>query len=178
MKIPDFSLLSRNYLDYWNFPHPDGVRKLIGGEANDSDITNTCTIRLCHAMNASGFPIPRIWSRDPETQKPITNRRGKNGKFYIIRVANMRTWMLHQFGKPDIDFKKKPGDPFDRSVIEGPEYEGVIAFEIGFRDATGHFDLWYKNKFSHEQSAGKDYFALASHISLWTTGLRTTLPHA
>jgi hypothetical protein len=77
-----------------------------------------------------------------------------------------------RFGKPDLDFQKKAGDRFDRSSIQG--FEGVIAFEIGFSDATGHFDLWYRDKFSHEETAGRDYFASASRISLWTTGTRMT----
>lgn len=70
------------------------------------------------------------------------------------------------------NYPKKPGDRFNRKPVEG--VEGVIAFEIGFGDATGHFDLWYRDKFSHESSAGKDYFQLASRISLWTTGTKWT----
>jgi hypothetical protein len=169
MKIPDFDLLSREYPDYWNFPKPEMVRNYIGGETKDRDITNTCTIRLSHAMNASGAPIPRVWD-------DIVNRRGKNKKYYIIRVKNFRTWMEHTFGKPDHDFQKKTGTAFDRGKIQGRE--GVIAFEIGFKDATGHVDLWYQDKFSHERDAGKDYFFLAHRISLWSTGTITTVAPA
>ena len=163
MDIPEFDVLSHAYPDYWKYPRPDALRKMIGGEANDPDITNTCTIRLSHAMNAAGVSIPAVWQK-------ITNRKGKNKQFYIIRVANFRAWMEFRFGKPSLDFQKKSGDRFDRSSLQG--FEGVIAFEIGFSDATGHFDLWYQDKFSHEASAGKDYFASASQISLWTTGRR------
>jgi len=38
MAIPDFSLRSRNYPDYWNYPQPAAVRKRIGGGVNASDI--------------------------------------------------------------------------------------------------------------------------------------------
>ncbi len=163
MPIPDFNLLKSSYPDYWNYPTPEAARKLIGGEALDSDITNTCTIRLSHAMNATGAPVPRRW-------ETVTNRKGANGKYYIIRVKNFRTWMEHTFGKPDQDFSKKTGAAFDRTSIDG--MEGVIGFDIGFRDASGHFDLWYRDKFSHEKTAGRDYFAAATRISLWTTGSR------
>src|SRR6187551_3465013 len=61
MALPDFSLLRRHYLDYERYPLPAEVRKLVGGEANDSDITNTCTIRMSHAMNEVGHPIPLNW---------------------------------------------------------------------------------------------------------------------
>ena len=163
MPIPDFAMLSGNYPDYWKYPLPESVKNLIGGEAKDRDITNTCTIRMSHAMNGSGIIIPRVWAS-------ITNRKGANGKYYIIRVSKFGAWMESRFGKPDIDVRKKPNVGFDRKQING--MQGVIAFEIGFADATGHFDLWYRDKFSHELTAGNDYFALASRISLWTTGSR------
>ena len=161
MKLPDFELLSREYPDYWRFPKPEQAQQHIGGEARDRDITNTCTIRLSHAMNAAGAPIPRVW-------QDIVNRRGKNKKYYIIRVSNFRAWMEYTFGNPDYDFQKKAGASFDRNQIQGRE--GVIGFEIGFKDASGHFDLWYQDRFSHEYNAGHDYFSMAKRISLWSTG--------
>ena len=169
MRIPAFDLLKRNYPDYWNYKHADDARKLIGGETLDRDITNTCTIRLSHAMNLSGVPVPYQWD-------DITNRRGKNRQYYIIRVKNFRTWMEHKFGKPDYDFQKTGGTTFDRSLIPG--VEGVIAFDIGFKDATGHFDLWYQTKFSRENNGGEEYFDQAHRISLWTTGSKATIPPA
>jgi len=164
MALPPFALLSATYPNYWIFPSPKAVQKMIGGEVEDPDITNTCTIRVSHAMNGSGFPIPQHWRK-------VTNRRGANKAYYIIRVADFRGWMETRFGTPDVDVRKQGGDAFDRKKIEG--YQGVIAFEIGFSDATGHFDLWFQDKFSHERSAGKDYFALASRVSLWHDGTRT-----
>ena len=168
MTLPPFTLLAANYLDYWKFPAAPGVKKFIGGDVNDSDISNTCTIRMSHAMNLGGAAVPQVWGKSEG--KHIFNRRGKNGHFYIIRVANFRTWMEHKFGKPALDFKKQSGVSFDRTRIAG--HEGVIAFDIGFADATGHFDLWYRDQFSHEKTAGKDYFALAQRISLWSSGAR------
>ncbi|HEX2750617.1 MAG TPA: type VI secretion system amidase effector protein Tae4 [Verrucomicrobiales bacterium] len=167
MAIPQFSTLASVYPDYWRYPQAEDAQKFVGGEADDKDITNTCTIRMSYAMNVSGVSIPKVW-------QGITNRRGKNGKYHIIRVANFRPWMVFQFGKPDMDFVKQSGKPFDRTKIEGTE--GVIGFEIGgFTDATGHFDLWYQYLFSHEFPDGKDYFTRASRISLWTTGIRHSL---
>jgi hypothetical protein len=116
-------------------------------------------------MNGVDVPVPRYW-------KGITNRRGKNGKYHIIRVIDFRSWMEFQIGKPDLDYVKKPGDKFDRSRIDG--MQGVIAFDIGFNDSNGHFDLWYRDKFSHEHNAGKDYFVYANRITLWTDGTRVT----
>jgi hypothetical protein len=161
MAIPDFKLLSAGFPDYWKYPEAADARKFVGGEAMESDITNTCTIRLSHAMNSVDVPIPRFWMK-------VTNRRGKNGKYYIIRVKDFRSWMEHQFGKPDMDLSKKPGASFDTKAIQGSQ--GVIAFGDGIEDTFGHFDLWYGDKFSHQHNAGKDYFSLAARISLWTAG--------
>jgi len=169
MKLPDFDMLSREFPDYWKFREAYQAQNHIGGETKDRDISNTCTIRLSHAMNGSGAPIPHIWEE-------ITNRRGKNKKYYIIRVKNFRSWMEYTFGKPDYDFQKKEGTAFDRKQIQGRQ--GVIAFEIGFKDASGHFDLWYQDKFSHEHNAGRDYYTLAKRISLWSDGTITTVAPA
>lgn len=161
MKFPDFDKLAGEFPDYWKYPEPEMVKKLIGGGANSKDISNTCAIRTSYAMNGADVPIPRVW-------ETITNRRGKNKKYHIIRVVNFRSWMEHTFGKPDYDFQKKAGTAFDRSKLKGRR--GVIIFDIGFGDATGHCDLWYEDKFSHEHNAGKDYFMLASRVTLWSDG--------
>ena len=168
MALPPFGMLSALYPNYWFFPSPKTVQKLIGGEVQDPDITNTCTIRMSHAMNAAGVRIPEFWRK-------VTNRRGANKSYYIIRVADFRSWMESRFGAPSVELRKKAGQAFDRKQIEG--FQGVIAFEIGFSDATGHFDLWYGDRFSHEGAAGQDYFARAARVSLWHDGtLNTTAP--
>lgn len=161
MDLPAFKTLSANYPDYWQYPTPESARKLIGGETLDKDITNTCTIRMSHAMNLSGAPVPHFWQK-------VTNRQGKNKLFYIIRVVNFRAWMEHMFGPPDLVFNKTAGEKFQRHRIEG-NY-GVVAFDIGFNDATGHFDLWFGDKFSHEDNGGQDYLTRARQISMWTGG--------
>lgn len=169
MAIPGFDQLSSLYPDYWNYPKPEAVKALIGGETKDPDITNTCAIRMCHALNRCGYTVPPVW-------EGISNRRGANRWHYIIRVVNLRTWLRFRCGKPNLDFRKKAAQPFDRSQIAGST--GIIAFEIGFGDATGHFDLWYGDKFSHESSAGMDYFKLATRISLWTGDMRVSIAPA
>src|SRR6201986_4082433 len=71
-----------------------------------------CTIRMSHAMNMNGAPVPKTW-------EGINNRRGKNGKYHIIRVKNFRSWMISQFGNPDVEITKETGKAFDRSLING-----------------------------------------------------------
>jgi hypothetical protein len=82
--------------------------------------------------------------------------------------------MRQTFGAPNFESKKKAGEAFERKAIKG--FEGIIGFDINFKDATGHFDLWYQDKFSHEKEAGRDYFSEASLIELWHTDARWTSP--
>lgn len=164
MALPSFGVLATLYPDYWRYPSPKSVQTLTGGETADPDITNTCAIRMSHAMNGAGVVVPPTWGR-------VTNRRGANRRYYIIRVTDLRTFLESRLGPPTIDLRPRGGRSVDRGEVAG--YKGVIAFDIGFTDATGHFDLWYGDRFSHEQSAGKDYFALASRVSLWHDGTRT-----
>ena len=112
MALPPFGMLSALYPNYWFFPSPKTVQKIIGGEVQDPDITNTCTIRLSHAMNGAGYPIPEFW-------RGVTNRRGANRRYYIIRVADFRTWMERRFGAPTVELGKKDGQAIDRKQIEG-----------------------------------------------------------
>ena len=159
MAIPDFLPLSMNYLNYWFFT-PESVKSLIGGEVDSPDITSTCAIRMSYALNRCGVKIPSRW-------ESISNRRGKDGDFYIIRVVNLRTWMTSSFGQPDYDFRKSSKSEIDRNQFKG--LQGIIALEIGFNDATGHFDLWSANQFTHEFNGGETYFQRATRISLWST---------
>ena len=105
-------------------------------------------------MNAAGLRIPGSAER-------FTNRRRREPA------------LLHhpRDGLPELDGTAASGRRAStsgrrtarRSIASRSRAStGVIAFEIGFTDATGHFDLWYQDRFSHEESGGKDYFARAS----------------
>lgn len=161
--FPDFKLLADHHLDYWTYT-ADQVKQLLGGSVNSKDVTNTCAVRMSHAMNNAGHKIPAKWGI-------ITNRKSKAGQNYFLRVVNFREWMLLTFGKPEIEIRKKTGEAVKRSLLEG--FKGVIGMEIGFGDSTGHFDLWHMNEFSAESSSGKDYLARATLIQLWSNGVRT-----
>ncbi len=165
--LPDFKLLADNHLDYWTYKTPESISKLLGGTVGAGDIHNTCTIRLCHAMNLAGRTIPAKWGI-------ITNRKSQAGKNYIIRVKNFREWMLQTFGKPVIEIRKKGGEKADRSRFEG--WLGVIGMEIGFGDATGHFDLWHEDEFSAESASGAGYLDRATNIQLWADTRVTQAP--
>lgn len=156
-KLPQWSVFWGQYYDYINFTSPY-VKEMIGGAVNASWITNTCAIRMSYAMNYIGFPIPKGFPN-------LNTIKGGDGMRYSFRVRELRPWLRHTFGAPDFEVKKKANEAFDRKQIES--MLGLIAFDINFKDATGHLDATFNGTFSSEGNISKDYFALATKVSIW-----------
>ncbi len=154
---PAWSTFWMQYPDYGSDPDSATVKKDIGGEVNEGWIVNTCAIRMSRGLNYSGVSVPGNFAG-------LLTVKGGDGKRYALRVAEMRKWMPHIFGKPDYDQTKKAGDAFDKSTLA--DLKGVIAFDIHFADATGHFDAWDGRVFSHEYAAS-NYWSRATRITLW-----------
>lgn len=159
-KLPPWPTFWAEYLDYVNYTSPQ-VKEMIGGKVNSDRIKNTCAVRMSYAMNYVGIRVPKSY---PD----MLTLPGGDGRRYAIRVSEMRGWLRHELGKPDFEVKKKVHEPFDRSAIA--DIQGLIAFKIHFDDATGHLDVYTQGRFSSEYSVSKDYFSLATKISLWRCG--------
>jgi hypothetical protein len=135
-----------------NYPpdeEPEPVKKRIGGKVNAGWIENTCTIRLSHAFNYSGHAIPN-------NHPSLHTVSGADGMFYAYRVREMRAYMEATFGGPKLH-------------VAGPEAflavtnkRGVIMFDVRWRDATGHFDIWNGKQARHHA-----YFAEARKVLMW-----------
>jgi len=148
MRLPGFSLLSQHY--------PNGttedVKAAIGGNVNADWITNTCVIRVSHALNMAGAPIPGAHAG-------LTTVRGANGMRYAFRVSEFKKWLPHEYGPPDIV-------GHGGSIAKFMGKMGIILFDdCGWSDATGHFDLWNGNDCVHAA-----YWSQAQHVQLWETG--------
>jgi hypothetical protein len=141
-----------------NFPLPDDVKKLIGGNVDDEWIKNTCAIRLSRALNENGFPIPGKFAG-------LHTVKGGDGKRYAFRVVELHKWLDHVLGQSDFDLKKKAGDAFDKGALAA--FKGIIGFDIHFSDATGHLDLWDGSVFTHEYQTSGEYWTQATRIWLW-----------
>ena len=91
--LPPFQKLWDNYPGKQT---ADEVKKLIGGVVAQDWITNTCAIRMSHAFNLAGAPIPG------NVPGMVTIRGG--GKYanfrYAIRVAEMRKYLEARYGPP------------------------------------------------------------------------------
>jgi len=157
-KLHSYSALWDQYPDYINYPTPESVKELIGGNVNDDWIANTCAIRMSRTLNANGLPVPGNFAG-------LNTVKGGDGKRYAYRVRELHAWLDHALGPPDFDTKKKEGDAFDKTKLAS--MKGILGFDIHFADATGHFDLWDGSTFSDEYQASEDYWTAAKRIWLW-----------
>jgi hypothetical protein len=143
MGLPAFSML------WANFPtgSSEEVKRKIGGAINMAWVTNTCVIRVSHALNLSSAPIPNGWPG-------LSTAAGGNGKRYAYRVSEFKPYLEKKYRKADIEGTT-------RGAFEGKS--GIIMFDVqGWSDATGHFDLW-----NGSAARYSEYFDKASKIYLW-----------
>jgi hypothetical protein len=156
--LPSYTILCDNYLDYINYPNPQIVKEMIGGNVNAVWITNTCAIRMSHALNYSGILVPQDFHG-------LQTIKGGDGKRYVFRVREMRAWLAATLNKPVFDIKKTAGTVFDKSMIAN--VKGIIAFDIAFADATGHLDLWDGFNITSEHHMSRNYYDSATRITVW-----------
>jgi len=155
--LPAFQKLWDNYPGKQT---ADEVKALIGGGVNASWITNTCAIRMSHAFNVAGAPIPG------NVAGLVTVRGG--GKFasfrYAIRVAEMRKYLEAKYGKPTFKIAgPQTGNREEPAPAKFAGRQGIVVFvDCGWSDASGHFDLWNKDQIGHEA-----YWGLAKQLYLW-----------
>ena len=156
--LPSYETLWDVYPDYMNYPDPQVVKELIGGNVNATWITNTCAIRMSRAFNYSGHPVP-------EGYPGLKTVRGGDDMRYAFRVREMRKWLDASLVKPAFDIKKPAGTHFNKATIAN--IIGVIAFDIAFSDATGHLDLWDGSIISSENHMSRNYYDSATRITIW-----------
>ncbi len=155
---PTWTKFWNEYPDYGSYPDSATVKKEIGGDVDAAYITNTCAIRLSRGLNNSGAPVPSNFAG-------MLTVKGGDKLNYALRVAEMRKWLPTVLGKPTFDATKKSGAAFDKTPIA--KFNGIIAFDIHFPDATGHLDAWDGSTFSSEYKVTRDYWTSATRITLW-----------
>jgi hypothetical protein len=150
--IPDFDLLRANYPAG---DDPAAVKRDIGGEVDAAWITNTCVVRLSHALNYAGDPIPKGYPG-------LLVVRGGDSKHYALRVREFRRYMEREYSAPQLRVHRTARGNVSPAAFTGSR--GIIGFEVKvWNDATGHFTLWDGNACLHG-----DYFDKAEEVWLWS----------
>jgi Type VI secretion system (T6SS), amidase effector protein 4 len=127
----------------WSDPvacmEPEAIKSTLGG--NLGSLTNLCCVRLSHALRHAGHPVSGVASDFAD----------KHGHKYIIRVATMRQYLTSKYGAP-------------LSVTEASarSKRGIVLFEVHFTDATGHVDLW-----NRDRPAKQQFWERAHAVWLW-----------
>lgn len=132
----------------------------IGGQFTNQEkvgyLENSCATRMSYALLKSGFSLPRC-------ADPKGSMLGGDGKWYWIRVNELRDELVKRFKGFDAELKfdlvpttateqnakfqeicaarKVKGEQFIRTHLA--KKSGIVVFKIaGWKTATGHFTLW------------------------------------
>jgi hypothetical protein len=122
---------------------------------------NACAVRIFCALNNSGgiHAIPFVEEVGPDGKSEPQVSSGQDKSWYIFRVRVLVKYLAGRYGKPE---KYKSGDY--REKLKGRK--GIIVFEVPvWDDATGHADLWDRNR-----CLWKGHGGLASQVLFWEAG--------
>ncbi|MEP7212754.1 MAG: T6SS effector amidase Tae4 family protein [Acidobacteriota bacterium] len=161
--LPNFDFMKVVYKgDGWT---ADKVKAAIGGDVNAPDIDDTCIVRISEPLNSAGG----IHLIPPRTE-PFRTRRGKDKRWYGLRVKEFWPYMEAKYGKPQVF---AAGADIKRELFEGKT--GVIGFRVHFQggSATGHFTLWNGENLLYG-GLSHDYFNVSYEAALWQSGVQHT----
>jgi len=136
--------LCANFYGVWNSYPPSSVDSDELLKAIDMPwITNTCTVRGTLALQGIGIYPGEIGK---------TKWRGRGGKRYLIRVAEMVPFLQATFGQAIASGRPRRTNQPEANGIDGVNWiapaeiigkAGIIHFsDCVFSDATGHIDVW------------------------------------
>lgn len=89
-QLPRFDDLFENYAG--DEEASDDFKKRIGGQVDNPQLTNTCALRMSEAFNGTSQPIPHA-------HKGLITVRGGDKRFYAIRVAEFKRYMLDHYAR-------------------------------------------------------------------------------
>lgn len=154
MLTPTFIDVWKSYPDRIMFPNLGTLFTGIGGqlsavvgEEGFPEHGNTCAVRLCRSLNASGWSIPQDVVDALEANALI----GADGKPYLYRVKELRAVLTSVLGEP-----KTVRSNFEDAFIG---QAGIVEMEVvGWNNASGHMALWNGGNF--REPAKDDFRAL------------------
>lgn len=139
MAQPNFKMMWDAFPDHSLYPNLRVLFKFIGGTLiNNIDVPgfgengNTCAVRMSRALNYGNLPI----SAKLVKSLKIDKMTGSDGKLYIFRVSDLKTYLKTALGGTPITVIKD----FAKAFLNK---KGIVAFEVkGWTDASGHLALW------------------------------------
>jgi hypothetical protein len=152
-QLPAWDKLYNNYAG--DEETSEDFRARVGGQVDNDQFSNTCTLRMSEAFNLAGQPIPK-------NHPGLLTVLGGDKRNYAIRVAEFKKYMLSSYGNPDMVRTPPKGANAGVERADFANLRGVLCFEVHFSDATGHFTLWDGSQVVHG-----DYFDRAFRVSLW-----------
>jgi len=123
---------------------------------------NTCASRLSVAFNKGGAPISAAVAKGIGAE----TLRTADGSHIIFRVAEFKAYLLHVLGRPASDTVT----PFDSDFRTK---QGIIAFSVNWRNATGHIALFNRGAY---REAHDNYATFVDGPSHTSKGLFWELP--
>lgn len=162
----------------------------IKGEFANQELTgylrNTCATRMSYALLKSGFALHR-------TADPRSSKLGGDGKWYWIRVNELRDELARRFKGFDAELKfdlvptntpdlhpkfeqicaarKAKAQQFIDTKLAGKS--GIVVFKVaGWKTASGHFTMWDGKKKELAFADGHDDpFMMEYYFWLTSTGV-------
>ncbi len=141
----------------------DNLYELVGGDVeqirhNDvangepNPTSNTCSIRVSIALNASGVTIPHIFSDDnsdgiQDNGESDITVEGADGKYYFLRAEFLIEYCLAVFPQPDITVTREQIQNGATPISSFGENQGIyMMFPYSGSNwaASGHCDYLYK----------------------------------
>jgi Type VI secretion system (T6SS), amidase effector protein 4 len=128
------------------------IWKLVGGKVQQNGesgtFTNSCAIRMSHALNGSGIQINFASGKTSSGKNPPK-------WWYYFRVNDLKDFISDIFGTADSYTKEE----FKKNCKKG-----IVILNVPWQDATGHADLWDGK---HMIDGHDDYIDLATSIQFW-----------
>lgn len=117
---------------------------------------NTCSVRMSYALLRSGFALSRTTDKEG-------SKKGGDGRWYWIRVNDLRAELIKRFKGFDLELKFDPipqkahdshapflevcaarkakAQQFLNTQLAGKS--GIVVFKVaGWKSSTGHFTMW------------------------------------
>jgi RHS repeat-associated protein len=144
------------YKDHPTKPQPghqtiwDYAGGKVGQNGNSGNFPNSCSIRMCLDLNASGFKLPYVPGSGVSSSDA-------NHNWNYPRLTDLQPFLIKNFGQP----KEYPANSW-RGQLAGQT--GILLFEYGGAGWTGHAELWNGSELRNPE---EDYSSVSKGVLFW-----------